>query len=143
MATASGAFIRVARTLTQLNRLNPYLMNGSYTFAFVLFCLHAIVGLLLCLGYRTRVMIVLAWIMHAGLQARNISVSHGGDIYFRCILFWSLFLPLARVWSIDRYLKDQEGPPRRPKSTFFFGTASVACMSILSLSSSHTCPAQM
>lgn len=115
-------------------------MNGSYLFVVIMFCVHALVGLLLCLGYRTRVMIVLAWILQASLQARNISVGHGGDIYFRCILFWSLFLPLSKVWSLDRYLKDQDGPPRRPKSWYYLGSASVACTIVIDPARAHCSP---
>ncbi|MFT5433130.1 MAG: hypothetical protein ACI9OJ_003835 [Myxococcota bacterium] len=56
------------------------------------------------------------------LQARNPYVLQGGDVVFRLLVFWSLFLPLGAMWSVDRALSDSGGGKAPPKRVFSAGT---------------------
>ena len=54
----------------------------------------AAVGVAITLGWRTRWMKPLAWVLVCSVQARSPLVLYGGDVLLRMLLFWSLFLPL-------------------------------------------------
>src|SRR5215210_4692651 len=57
-------------------------------------------------GYRTRPMTILVWVLVLSIQNRNPLVLSGGDSLLRLLLFWAMFLPLGAYWSVDRALKD-------------------------------------
>ncbi len=63
-----------------------------------MFVSHIIVGALLAVGYRTRLMTVLNYVLITSLQARNIIILHGGDVLMKMICFWAMFLPLEKVF---------------------------------------------
>ncbi len=67
----------------------------------ILFALHLLVGILLLVGYRTRMMTILAFVFVASLDIRNPLVISYADWLFRLLLFWAIFLPLGERWSID------------------------------------------
>jgi hypothetical protein len=76
--------------------------NGTPFFAGLLFSLTAIAAAGLLLGYRTRLMTGIVWVMVSSIQWRNPFIGSSGDALLRLLLFWSLFLPLGAVWSLDR-----------------------------------------
>ncbi len=101
--------------------LSFHLANGSYNFAVILFSLHFIFGLLLFVGYKSRWAIVGAFVMTVSVHNRNWLVNNGGDDVLRAILFFSIFLPLNRCFSIDSALQKEK------KSTQdFFSTWTLA-----------------
>ena len=77
-------------------------LTGSVAGQTVLFACAAACAVALILGYRTRLALVLSWLLLASLHARNPILQYGGDHLLRMLLFWSLFLPLGCYWSIDR-----------------------------------------
>jgi len=78
-----------------------HLANGTETFQIILFGMHFILGCLLFLGYRTRIVTILIFAFTVSLHARNPLILNGGDDLLRLLLFWSIFLPMSTVWSID------------------------------------------
>ena len=44
---------------------------------------------------------LVCWVLAVSLQNRNELVLDGGDMVQRVLLFWSLFLPLGEIWSVD------------------------------------------
>ncbi len=52
-------------------------------------------------GYRTRLATVCSWLLLVSLHVRNPMVLNGGDVLFRMLLFWAMFLPLGERWAID------------------------------------------
>ena len=44
----------------------------------------------------------MAWVLMLSLHNRNPVVLNAGDVYFRVLLCWGLFLPLAARCSLDR-----------------------------------------
>lgn len=61
----------------------------------------ALAAACLTIGYRTRIATVGCWVLWVSIQSRNPLILNGGDTLLRMLLFWSMFLPLANVWSID------------------------------------------
>ena len=56
------------------------------------------------LGYRTRLANWIVLIGYVGLYERNVMVTSGAEMLVRLFLIWSLFLPMARYWSVDAAL---------------------------------------
>jgi len=87
----------------------------------VLFLVAGVFGLALLVGYRTRIATAVSWVLLVSLHARNPMVLNGGDVLFRMLLFWGLFLPLGERWSLDARRRD-----RRPRATIAsVGTAAL------------------
>jgi hypothetical protein len=66
-----------------------------------LFVAQVATALALTLGWHTRVMIVLSWLLLVSAHARNGLILHGGDLELRLLLFWCMALPLGAQWSLD------------------------------------------
>ncbi len=84
-----------------------HLANGSFGFAVLMFGLHLIFGIMLCLGYKTRWAIVGAFVMAVSVHNRNWLINNGGDDVLRAILFLSIFLPMNKRFSIDSALSKE------------------------------------
>jgi len=74
---------------------------GGAWFEWLMFGVAAFVGSMLLVGYRTRIATAVSWVLMISLQMRNPDVLQAGDILFRVMLFWGMFLPLGARWSID------------------------------------------
>lgn len=92
-----------------------HLANGSNAFAYVMFAIHFILGLMIFTGYKTRWAFFGAYLMTVSVHNRNWMVNNGGDDVLRSILFLSIFLPTNRWWSVDSALTKEE----RPQGTWF------------------------
>jgi hypothetical protein len=96
------------------------------TVEFQVFLLLAAIGAAICmlLGFHTKVMVLAVWILVVSLQVRNPYVLSGADTLLRVLLFWSMFLPLGAVWSMD----SRRSPPVQQA---FKRTISLATVGIL------------
>jgi hypothetical protein len=122
--TDRGILPRTVLTQEVLDRwsFSLNLMNGEPFFQALLFGVTALAALALLVGYRTRLMTAIVWVVLLSIQYRNPLVLNAGDILLRMLLFWSIFLPLGAYWSVDRALKGV--PPRL--SMRFLSVATVA-----------------
>lgn len=77
-------------------------LSGTPEFQALLFALAALGALSMLVGYRTRLATFAVWLLILSIQLRNPLVLTGGDTLLHLLLFWSIFLPLGAVWSIDR-----------------------------------------
>lgn len=57
------------------------------------------------LGFRTRLMQVLAVLAHASLDCRIHYLTNGGDVALSVLLLWTAFLPLGDWLSVDALLR--------------------------------------
>jgi hypothetical protein len=109
-----------------MDSLNPWrwslgFLNGTSGFQQGLFLVTALAAIGMLLGYRTRLMTVLVWILILSIQIRNPLVLSAADLLLRLLLFWGMFLPLGAVWSIDR----RRMVPLSHRSTAFLSVASL------------------
>ncbi|MEM7393288.1 MAG: HTTM domain-containing protein [Verrucomicrobiota bacterium] len=88
-------------------------LGGSPAYAATLFAIAGLCAVALILGYRTRLFTILSWFFLISLQTRNIILLNGGDIVFRLMLFWGMFLPLGARWSLDSLWRNVR--PSRPR----------------------------
>jgi hypothetical protein len=87
----------------------------------IFFVVAAATAVSLILGYRTRLCTFLLWLFMMSIQARNPLILYGVDDLFRLFLFWSIFLPLGGLWSVDSFRK-----PKFLKKSYVSNIASFA-----------------
>jgi hypothetical protein len=64
----------------------------------------------LMIGFLTRLSTLLCLVGIVMVQDANPQILQGGDVLLRLLLFWSLFLPLGRMWSLDAQLMKTKRP---------------------------------
>ena len=79
----------------------PHTLSGEPWAVALLFAATGAVALALLVGYRTRAVTLVSWLLLLSLHARNPMVLNAGDSLLRMLLFWSVFLPLGARWSVD------------------------------------------
>ncbi len=99
-----------------------HMISGLGTVQALLFLTAGVFALMLMAGYRTRLAVIASWFLLISLHARNPMVLQGGDVVLRVILFWMLFLPIGRRWSLDRFF----GRVARVREQAVFSVATVA-----------------
>jgi len=104
------------------NFYSLYYINGNAFWVTILFIASAIFAMMLIAGYRTRLAAVLSFVLLISLHSRNPLVLQGGDVALRVILFWMMFLPLAKRFSVDALL----GREIEPKEKEYFSVSSIA-----------------
>lgn len=103
--------------------ISIHLANGTWQFIAVLFLVQALLAVALLVGYRTKLVTVLLWMMVISVQTRNPMVLNGGDVYLRCVLFWCIFLPWEAVWSLDSVMTR-----RFEKIPYRYFSVATACL---------------
>ena len=84
-------------------RISVNLIGGERPVQALLFTIGACAALGLLVGYRTRLMTFIVWLILTSVIHRNPLVANAADVLLRLLYFWSLFLPLGACWSIDRW----------------------------------------
>lgn len=87
--------------LCEKEQWSLHMASGQAWFELLLFALHGYFAGCLLVGYKTRRNNALTWLMLLSLHNRNPAILDSGDQYLRMMLFWGLFLPLGRRWSLD------------------------------------------
>jgi uncharacterized membrane protein YphA (DoxX/SURF4 family) len=112
------------------NYFSPYsislhMMNGSYWFQALLGMAAYAFALLMLFGYRTRLFTFLSFVLLYSIQIRNPLVLQGGDDFLRLLLFWAIFLPTGKIWSVDSLGE------RKPASFQYYNWANVGYILLL------------
>ena len=102
-----------------------HMLSGQAWAQWLLLGLLAMFAVGLLIGYRTRLCAVATWLLLLSLDSRNPMILNSGDVLLRCMLFWSLFLPLGACFSVDRALRPKSSAPI-PQTVF--SAASVALL---------------
>ena len=89
-----------------------FFMLSRSTRSAVGFAFCGLVYLLLLLGWRTRLMQVLALICVLSLHGRVTLLENGGDWMLGELALWTAFLPLGRRFSIDAMRASLRGAAR-------------------------------
>ena len=96
-------------------------LSGDYYFQLFLFLVAVVFAFFLFIGFFTRVAAVISWALLVSLNLRNPLLLHGGDIIFRCLLFWGIFTPWAERFSVDSYFRKN-----KTDKNFIFSVAATA-----------------
>jgi predicted DCC family thiol-disulfide oxidoreductase YuxK len=100
--------------------ISAHLMSGTALVQALLFLVAAVFGLMVLVGYRTRLATIVSWALLISLQNRNLVVLQGGDVLLRMLAFWAMFLPLNVYFSVDRALDTSDA--RYPQRVCTIGT---------------------
>lgn len=116
-------------------RFSLYWIHSSEWFAAALMLISALAAGLLLIGYRSRWMAFISWILLLSLLNRNQFVHQAGDHLLALCVFWSLLLPIGARFSVDNALDRRyrnnlnPGPdnphPDDPKDHQYFSIATV------------------
>ncbi|MES2654339.1 MAG: hypothetical protein V4620_02060 [Bacteroidota bacterium] len=79
-----------------------YSLLDSLPFVSLCFGIHLVCIVLFTLGYKTKIVQTLCLLFYISLHMRNPYILQGGDDLLRCLLFFSLFLPLNAVWAVSK-----------------------------------------
>ncbi len=118
---ARSEMVRGFRTSSPIWSL--HLVNGSALYQGLLFAVAGLFAGGLILGYRTRLCAIGSWLLLVSLHNRNPLVLHSGDVLFRMVLFWCVFLPLGSRYSWDSWRE-----PRTRKTVAVCSFASAALL---------------
>jgi len=89
-----------------------YLASGDAWYVYMLFVIQIVLAVLFLVGYRTHLVGIASYILLLSLQARNPLLLFGADMTLRLGMFWALFLPIGRRYSLDAMLGRVEHPER-------------------------------
>lgn len=92
--------------------------NGTSEFINFVFVVGFLAAFAMILGWRTRIATAILWVIVLSLQARNAHLSSGADTLMRVTLFWAMFLPLGRTWSLDEYVSRSDEGESNQSSRF-------------------------
>jgi Vitamin K-dependent gamma-carboxylase len=98
--------------------ISLYMLHGSVTWAYGLLLLSFMTALALLVGYRTKLALATSLVLLLSVHARFPMLLQGGDVLFRCLLFWMLFLPLNSHWSVAN-------TPSKSQSTLSVASAAL------------------
>eukprot|EP01133_Synstelium_polycarpum_P012399 gene12399-14551_t len=93
-----------------------HIINTSWNFQCFAFCAHIVFAFCMLIGYRTKSMSILTWFLTISLQAYNGVVGHGGDVFFRMMLFICIFLPTTHYFSVDNWYFEERDAGKRMES---------------------------
>ncbi len=102
-----------------------FFISGSNLFNLLGFAVIIIAAIFLMLGYKTRLSLIVLWIMTVSLQARQPYILHASDIIVRMTLLFSIFLPVAKKFSFDLALKKTNAKPSILDQPMIIGLASM------------------
>ncbi len=100
-----------------------HMLSGERWAQAAIFALAGGGALAMLVGYRTRLATIVSLVLTVSLQTRNPLVVDAGDLMLKCLLFWSMFLPLGAAASFDRVLRPGDAPP--PKDVFSAASAAL------------------
>jgi len=90
-------------------------LNGSVGFQTAIFVIAFILATALLVGLGTRWVSVGCWVLAVSIHVRGSnSLVNGGDILLTSMLFWAMFLPLGRIWSLDSILWKRKAATLEP-----------------------------
>jgi hypothetical protein len=101
-----------------------FFLDGSAAWSYALLLLGVAAGLMLCLGWRTKIATIVCWTLSLSLRMRIPHAGDGGDILLQLFFFWALFLPLGERYSLDRRFHFRGRPP----AAAVFSAGSIALL---------------
>ena len=83
-------------------------ISSEPIFQLVLFVIAMVFFLMLLIGYKTKWAVLGSWVLLISFQSRNFLILNSGDTLLCLLLFWSLYLPLGKYFSIDSALQENK-----------------------------------
>jgi len=111
MYTDDGMFSRaeICRRATSIWNWSFHFGSGSWEYQAMLFGIAAALAIALTAGFETRLATIGSWLMLVSIHHRVPPILSGAEILLRMLLFWAMFLPLDRTWSLRAWLEKRRG----------------------------------
>jgi hypothetical protein len=77
--------------------MSLHMLSGAAWWQVFLFTVAALAAAMLLVGYRTKLALFFSLLLLLSLHGRFPLLTQGGDALLRCMLFWSLLLPMSDV----------------------------------------------
>lgn len=103
--TDEGILPRREVIVTYSDRFSVLNLVGEWWQVALIWALTCAVGLLLAIGWRTRLMCVMAFVLVTGWSWRDPLVLDGSDFVFRLVPLWLAFTAAGELYSIDAFLR--------------------------------------
>jgi len=88
-------------------------ISGMWQIELLLFIAQGLFALLLIVGYKTKLASIASWLFILSVQNRNPMILQGGDDLLRLLLFWGMFLPWNKKYSIDSFINRRNSSDNR------------------------------
>jgi hypothetical protein len=99
--TDEGILPRRDLLLTYGDRFSLLSLFGEWWQVAAVWALSCVVAILLTVGWRTRLMSALAFLLVSGFSWRDPLILDGSDLVFRMVPLWLAFTAAGELWSID------------------------------------------
>jgi hypothetical protein len=110
--TDDGILPRRELLVTYADRFSLLNLFGEWWQVAVVWAVSCVVAILLTVGWRTRLMSFLAFILVSSFSWREPLMLDGSDFVFRAIPLWLVFTGAGELWSIDA-LRRKDPPTGR------------------------------
>jgi hypothetical protein len=110
--TDEGILPRRELALSDPDRLSLLNLSGDWSLVAIVWSISCLVALALTLGWRTRLMCLLAFVLVSTFSWRNPLILDGSDLVFRFVPLWLGFTSAGDRWSIDAHRRS-DGPAVR------------------------------
>lgn len=110
--------------------------RGSFSFQISSFVVLAILAAMFGAGFCCNALVKAPlFVVYTAVQCRNMLVHDGSDAFVRHLVFWSCFLPVSEVWSLDAVVaaarwrqKDAQEQKKTKKRKMSY--SSIACLAV-------------
>ena len=123
------------------NRWSLHTLNGTYGWQLFLAIAQGLAALALAVGWRTRLITIVCWVLIVSSQNRNTYLVNAGDTLLRCMLFWAMWMPLGARASIDAALDTEAVLDPAKRNNRWLGLSGIAFM--LQLTLMYVCTAAL
>lgn len=106
--TDSGVLPRAALLLDYTHVYSIHAWFGSLQAQIGLFIVAGIAAVAIVIGYRPQAAALISWILLVSLHIRNPMVLNGGDVLLRMLVFWAIFLPTGKRWTLFGRTTDRD-----------------------------------
>src|SRR5688572_9950763 len=110
--TDEGILPRRELALSDPDRLSMLNLSGDWWLVAIVWSISCLVAIALTLGWRTRLMCLLAFVLVSTFSWRNPLILDGSDLVFRFVPLWLGFTSAGERWSIDARRRS-DGPAVR------------------------------
>ncbi len=109
----------LAKDLLSGIRINVFNLFPPTDFTlYSVFSIYLLSILCLLFGIFTRTATVLAWILTVSFHHRNTLILNSGDTVMRCLLFYMIFAPLGKTFSVERLIRVLRGKEEEGNTLF-------------------------
>jgi hypothetical protein len=105
--TDEGILHRRELALSDPDRLTLLNLSGDWWLVAIVWAVSCAVALALTLGWRTRLMCLLAFALVSTFSWRNPLILDGSDLVFRFVPLWLGFTSAGDRWSVDARLRSE------------------------------------